>query len=445
MRMRKSVLLLASLVIAVLSVSAVALVGVKKPAEATMPGANGKIAFASNRDGNYEIYTMNADGSGLVNLTNHPADDRSPAFSPDGTRIAFTSNREGTYEIYTMNADGSNVTRLTNNSQVGLGGLSWSPDGTRMAFSGRRPSPPESAGYPLPQNEIIVMNADGSNQTNITNTPQNETSPAWSPDGTRIAFTHSNELGFSAELYTMSPDGSNVTRLTNNSNEDFDPDWSPDGSKIVFVRIPTEFEPAEIFVMNADGSNQIQLTSTDAGLDLDPAWSPDGTKIVFSRYRCSDERGCEWGIYTMSADGSDQTSLTINAIPDSSDLDPDWQPLPHAYDFSGFFSPVNDLPTLNSMKAGRAVPVKFSLDGDQGLDIFAEGYPVSHQIDCDSTTQVDSIEQTVTAGESSLSYDAITDQYTYTWKSDKTWAGTCRQFTMKLDDGTVHQANFKFR
>jgi Tol biopolymer transport system component len=117
--------------------------------------------------------------------------------------------------------------------------------------------------------------------------------------------------------------------------------------------------------------------------------------------------------------------------------------LPASYTFTGFLSPVDNLPTLNLVKGGRAIPVKFSLGGDQGLDIFEAAYPKSQQIDCDSSAEVDGIEETVTAGSSSLSYDAATDIYTYVWKTDKAWVGTCRQLVLKLDDGTTHRANFK--
>ncbi|HVF25234.1 MAG TPA: PxKF domain-containing protein, partial [Anaerolineales bacterium] len=114
------------------------------------------------------------------------------------------------------------------------------------------------------------------------------------------------------------------------------------------------------------------------------------------------------------------------------------------YTFSGFFQPVDNLPVLNTVNAGRAIPVKFSLGGDQGLDIFAPGYPSSTVIACGSTAG-DAVEQTVTAGSSSLSYDSSTDQYTYVWKTEKAWAGTCRTLVVKLNDGTFHWANFKFK
>ncbi|KCZ73432.1 hypothetical protein ANME2D_00498 [Candidatus Methanoperedens nitroreducens] len=114
------------------------------------------------------------------------------------------------------------------------------------------------------------------------------------------------------------------------------------------------------------------------------------------------------------------------------------------YTFSGFFRPVENPPILNVVKAGSAIPVKFSLDGDQGLDIFAEGYPKSELITCGSIDIADGIDETITAGSSSLSYNATTDQYNYVWKTDKTWTDTCRQLVVKLDDGTSHIANFKF-
>jgi hypothetical protein len=113
--------------------------------------------------------------------------------------------------------------------------------------------------------------------------------------------------------------------------------------------------------------------------------------------------------------------------------------------FSGFFQPVDNLPTLNVVKAGSAIPVKFSLNGDQGLNIFAAGFPVSISINCDTGAPQDAIEVTVTAGNSSLSYSAGTGTYTYVWKTDKAWAGMCRQLVVRLNDGTDHVANFMFK
>jgi hypothetical protein len=114
------------------------------------------------------------------------------------------------------------------------------------------------------------------------------------------------------------------------------------------------------------------------------------------------------------------------------------------YNFSGFFQPVDNLPTMNVVQAGVGVPVRFSLGGNQGLNIFAAGYPDSQKIACSSSTPQDAIEETVIVSSSSLSYNATSDTYTYLWKTNKAWANTCRQLNVRLKDGTDHKANFKF-
>ena len=115
------------------------------------------------------------------------------------------------------------------------------------------------------------------------------------------------------------------------------------------------------------------------------------------------------------------------------------------YNFTGFFSPVGNTPVLNSVNAGRAIPVKFSLSGNKGLNIFAAGYPVSVSFNCATNDPGVDVTETLTAGGSSLSYSASSDQYNYVWKTENSWAGTCRQLVVKLNDGTTHVANFKFK
>jgi len=113
--------------------------------------------------------------------------------------------------------------------------------------------------------------------------------------------------------------------------------------------------------------------------------------------------------------------------------------------FTGFFPPVDNLPVLNTVNAGRAIPVKFSLGSNQGLDIFESGYPASGVIECNSSDPSVEVAETVTAGGSSLSYDAGSNKYTYVWKTDASWAGTCRQLVIRLKNGCEHRANFKLR
>jgi hypothetical protein len=159
------------------------------------------------------------------------------------------------------------------------------------------------------------MNADGSEQTNISNNPEADAAPSWSPDGTKIAFASFRDGN--SEIYVMNSDGSEQTRLTNNPTIDTTPDWSPDGEKIVFRR-GLESQNPEIYIMNADGSEQTNISNNPA-IDFDPSWSPDGTKIAFMSTR---DGGQE--IYVMNAaDGSEQTN--ISNIP-RSDGQPDWGP-----------------------------------------------------------------------------------------------------------------------
>jgi hypothetical protein len=115
------------------------------------------------------------------------------------------------------------------------------------------------------------------------------------------------------------------------------------------------------------------------------------------------------------------------------------------YNFAGFFSPVANLPTFNSVNAGRAIPVKFSLSGNKGLGIFPAGSPASQPISCSTTAPITDLEGTVSSGGSSLSYDAGSDQYHYNWKTDGSWAGTCRALVVTLNDGSTHTAYFKFK
>jgi predicted extracellular nuclease len=115
------------------------------------------------------------------------------------------------------------------------------------------------------------------------------------------------------------------------------------------------------------------------------------------------------------------------------------------YNFTGFFQPIDNFSTFNVVKAGSVIPVKFSLVGNLGLEIFFNGYPISRQIACPSSLSADNVDQTLTAGSSSLTYDPLTDQYIYAWKTNKAWAGTCRLLTVVLDDGSIRYANFQFK
>ena len=253
-----------------------------------------QIAFVSDRDGDYEIFVMNIDGTGVVQLTHNDTDDWGGFWSPDGTLIAFNRDFDGDTEIFVMNADGTGVVQLTHNDTDDWGGL-WSPDGTRIAF-GRYLDDDNS--------EIFIMNADGSDPLQLTDSDYLEFSASWSPDGTRIAFDSDRDGDF--EIFVMNADGTGVVQLTHNHSLDWAPQWSPDGTRIVFESDhggysdtdSSAHSPLDVMVMNADGTAVRPLTQHSA-YDSGGSWSPDGTRIVFNSDRDGDSE-----IFIIDADGS---------------------------------------------------------------------------------------------------------------------------------------------
>jgi len=230
-----------------------------------------KITFQSYRDGNWEIYLANGDGSAQTRLTNHGASDIHPRLNRSCTRIVFTSNRAGNYDIYTMKPDGSSLKRLTSNSTDDVN-PAWSPDGTRIAFQAYRDG----------QADIYVMNADGSGQTRLTSDGAYDSDPAWSPDGTQIAFVSKRAGGY--RIWVMNADGSGQTQYSTQPYSEH-PVWSPDGSQIAYDSDGDGDDWQELWLMNADGSNQREVYDpseyqTDAWAG---SWSPDGQYVAFTR------------------------------------------------------------------------------------------------------------------------------------------------------------------
>ncbi len=296
------------------------------PSDAAFPGQNGLIAFGSDRDGDFEVFIMNADGSGLTNLTNNVVDDGNPAWSADGSKIIFRRTVAANPDIYVMNADGSGQTRLTTDPQ-GDGFPKFCPDG-RIVFVSDR----DNGG-----GDIFIMNGDGSGQTNLTNDAAVADMPSCSPDGQKIAF---KRLPLGSEISVMNLDGTGEMEITGASvNDEEYPDWSPDNLQIIVQ------SDADIYKMNADGSSPTNLTNSGAvPFDGRPVYSPDSVKIAFQSVT-----GVNNEIYTMNADGSGQTNLTNSPAFDGS---PNWQPVALA---PGTPPPVFDTtaPVITSLKITR--------------------------------------------------------------------------------------------
>jgi hypothetical protein len=290
----------------------------------------------------------------------------------------------------------------------------------------------------------------------------------WTPTGTLGVARSGGSLSVLGDGRALAVGGSNSS-TTHSSAELWDPatgTWSgtaamtgartehtatllADGKVLVAAGYlaPNPLASAELFSFD-DTAPIITITTP-----------PDGASYtlgstVLADYACADEAGGSGLASCVGtvADGAAIDTGTVGAklfTVDAEDNAGNTASLTHdytvAYDFDGFLAPIENPPVFNSVKAGAGVPVRFSLNGDQGLGILATGYPKSTKIGCDSLAPLDAVEETVTAGSSGLHYDAVADEYTYVWKTSKAWAGSCRQLDVQLADGVDHVANFLFR
>jgi hypothetical protein len=264
-----------------------------------LAGTTGVLAFLSNRDGAWNLWSMTPTGTDLTQLTLSGGLTSRPNWSLDGQRIAYSAFASGGYQVFVADSDGGNPRQLTNTTATDWEAW-WAPDGERLVFASTRSG----------ESEIYTMLADGSDQRVIGDQDGFLCYPAWSTDGSRIIFTSG------AAIVTINLDDPIGTRSVIGSGRD--PSFSPDGSRITFARwVGDAFD---VFIANADGSNEIRLTTHPAS-DWNPVWSPDGAKIAFASYR-----DANWEVYTVRVDGTDLQRITDSP---ASDYLPAWGPQPN--------------------------------------------------------------------------------------------------------------------
>ena len=255
---------------------------------------SGKVSFTSDSTGNLDIYIIDINGKNLVNLTNHPSDDFSPTWSPDGRAFAYVSNRDGNPEIYVMNMDTKESRRITNHRATDVD-PAWSPDGKWIAFASNQ------ARDHAADTDIYIMDVNGKKVQRLTNKGGHNSTPAWSPDGEWIAF-RSTQDGIGG-IHVMNADGEKQRALTQVSATS--PTWASNGKQIYFsseklggVKVPT------LFAVDVDGENPKKIT--DAGqICEEPDGSPDGQWIVYVSLQEANK-----DIYLIRAAGGGLRKLT---------------------------------------------------------------------------------------------------------------------------------------
>lgn len=265
-----------------------------------------KIAFVSTISGNWDLWIMNSDGSGLTQLTDTPIDERCPSISADGKRIAYSTN-DG--KLWTVNVDGTGANEITLRENGIHTHPSWSPDGKSIVFTAFSKTG-------IDDSDIWIVDSDGKNPRRLTLQNEIQINPAWSSDGKSIIYSstvYSQSYEILHDLWLIRPDGQGEKMLLANHTANIQPDFSPDGRKIAFASNKTG--NMEIWIMDSDGKNLRQLTYDDA-YDADPCWSGGGKYIVFVSNRSGNLQ-----LWLMGANGENLKQLTR----EGESKDPDWR------------------------------------------------------------------------------------------------------------------------
>ncbi len=316
----------------------------------TPQGGGGLIAFSSNPIGQYDIFTIFPDGSGLQRLTDSLLEDQYPAWSPDGSWIAFTSGgKTSSFDLWLMRGNGSELHRLVKGN---VSWPTWSPDSSSIAMVYYlNPTTIENE-----RDRLYLAAADGTGQRllRVSEPHGGWSSPAWSPDGDVIAVAPYLEPGtVTGEIYLMYVDSGALTRVTNSPGDDFDPSWSPDGRQLAFSS--NRDGNWEIYLIDRDGSGEMRLTNHFAW-DWQPTWSPDGRRIAFASNRSGN-----FDIYVLELETGEVVRLTDGP---GDEVAPDWSYAPG-------IEPVA-LTTIATPRPAPEIPVGWQVAQHNELSI---GYP----------------------------------------------------------------------
>ena len=338
----------------------VALGTISSGASAAFPGEDGKLAFVRAGD----IWVVDADGSNPTRLTTHPATDRSPRWSPDGTRIAFASNRDGDFEIFVMPALGGDVAQqLTFNEGEQDRFPSWTADGAHIL-------------YDKSFSAIYTVSASG---TGTERKLADGFLPAAAPRGQKVVFAAPENDG----LYTMHFEGGSDPHRITTGPADFSGNWSPQGNDIVFTR--SNAEGRDVYVAHADGSAVRRLTNTPDRFEFAPAWSPGGERIAFVGCPSSSSgSGCQ--LFVVERDGTVGTQPTVLEVTGGEGA-VDWQPIPkpaHEWTVDGALTYREEviagdlIVTLEERGLSRFASVDYRLDATVGVLRFCNGQGIGH-------------------------------------------------------------------
>ncbi len=268
-----------------------------------------RILFERTVGGAKDIFSMNADGTGVANLTAGAAgDDYGPVWSPDGKYIAFITERNYSgvsgSDLFVMEADGRNPMLV----DVKAESASWSPDSSKLAYGS----------YKVTRFQIYVANRDGTSSVNISNSSFSDAGPRWSPDGSKIAFDGLRG-GFGTAAFVMNADGTNQQALAPSLQVNSRAIWSPDGQRLTFNGAPTIDDDTDVYRINADRSGLLNLTMGIVAADRDGSWSPDGKQLAIVS-----KRDNNFEIYRINDDGTGPLRMTMSDF--FAEAAPAWSP-----------------------------------------------------------------------------------------------------------------------